>query len=215
MILLISDRQAVRGLPVSHFLPAGIFSYVCPTETARFFAREKPISGAIIDGVPDLAAAQLLVSDLRAEYPELPILLVTAPGALPDAAAETVRDDGSLEGLAEKMLAFIRETVGWQYDFTTFSLSLSLGSNEATLLGYPFPLSGRELAVLRCLFAFAPNTVSADDLLLLCFPEGRQHFANLSVQISRINRRAAALGLPNLILSEYGKGYRLNRAVLT
>ena len=215
MILLVSDRQTVRGLPVSHFLPAGIFTYVCPTETARFFACEKDISGAIVDGVPDLNAAQLLVADLRAEYPDLPLLLIIAPKDLPDVPAETVCDSGSIPDLAEKLLLFICGTVGWKYDFSTFSLSLSLESNDAMLLGYPFPLSGRELAILRCLFAFAPRIVSADDLLSLCFPEGRQHFANLSVQISRINRRAAALGQPNLILSEYGSGYRLNRAILT
>lgn len=214
MILLVSDRQTVRGLPVSHFLPAGIFTYTCPVETARFFAREKDISGAIVDGIPDPSTAQLLVTDLRAAYPELPILLVAAQKELPDAPAETICDFGSLTELAEGMLSFIQKTVGWQYDFTTFALSLPLDSNKATLLGYPFPLSGRELAILRCLFAFAPRTVSADDLLSLCFPEGRQHFANLSVQISRINRRAAALGQPDLILSEYGTGYRLNRAVL-
>ena len=215
MILLVSDRQTVRGLPVSHFLPSGIFTYTCPFETARFFAREKQISGAILDGIPSLAQAQALAEDLRAEYPELPMLLIAAPEDLPNAPAQTVRDAGDLPALAEHLLAFIRRTVGWQHDFSTFSLSLSLESNKATLLGYPFALSFRELAILRCLFAFAPNTVSADDLLLLCFPEGRQRAANLSVQISRINRRAAKLGLSNLILSEYGNGYRLNRAVLT
>ena len=214
MILLVSDRQTVRGLPVSHFLPAGIFTYACPTETARFLCREKKISGAILDGVPSLAAAELLARDLRAEYSDLPILLIAGQNALPDAPAETVRDTGSLPDLAEKILIFIRQTVGWKYDFSTFSLSLALGSNTATLLGYPLRLSFREISILRCLFAFAPETVSADDLLMLCFPEGRQRFANLSVQISRINRRAAAIGQPDLILSEYGKGYRLNRGVL-
>lgn len=214
MILLVSDRQTVRGLPVSHFLPAGIFTYACPAETARFFAREKKISGAILDGIPSLAVAETLAADLHAAYPELPMLLITAPEDFPNAPAETLRDTGSLTGLAAGMLSFLRKTVGWQYDFTTFALSLPLGSDEATLWGYPFPLSGRETAILRCLFAFAPETVPADDLLLLCFPEGRQKAANLSVQISRINRRAAAVGQKDLILSEYGKGYRLNRAVL-
>ncbi len=214
MILLVSDRQTVRGLPVSHFLPAGIFTYACPCETARFFAREKKISGAILDGVPNLSAAERLAADLRAEYPDLPMLLIAAQNDLPNAPAEMLRDRGSLSELAHGMLAFIGKTVGWQYDFSTFSLSLPLGANTATLLGYPLPLSGREAAILRCLFAFAPETVSADDLLLLCFPEGKQKTANLSVQISRINKRAAALGLPNLILSEYGKGYRLTSAVL-
>lgn len=214
MILLVSDRQTVRDLPVSHFLPAGIFTYSCPTETARFFAREKKISGAILDGVPNLPAAERLAAELHAEYPDLPMLLAAAQAEIPNAPAQTLRDAGSLSELANGMLTFIRETVGWQYDFSTFSLSLPLGSNSATLFGYPLPLSGREIAILRCLFAFAPETVPADDLLLLCFPEGKQKAANLSVQISRVNRRAALLGIPNLILSEYGKGYRLTSAVL-
>ena len=213
MILLVSDRQTVRGLSVSHFLPAGVFSYTCPTETARFLCREKKISGAIVDGLPSLSVAEELVRDLKADYPDLPILLIAGPADLPNAPAEILRDDGNGQTLAAGLLQFVRKTVGWDRAFTTYSLSLPPDSNQALLLGYPLALSFREMVILRCLVAFAPETVSADDLLLLCFPEGRQRAANLSVQISRINRRAATIGMPDLILSEYGKGYRLNPTI--
>lgn len=215
MILLVSDRQTVRGLPVSHFLPAGIFTYACPTETARFFLREKKISGAIIDGVPNLATAEALARDFHAEFPELPMVLIALPTDCPDAPAEICRDREPLAALADELLQFLRQTVGWKNALTTHALTVPLDSGEATLWGYRFPLSDREVAILRCLFAFAPKAVATDDLLLLCFPEGTQKKANLSVQISRINHRSGKLGLPELILSEYGFGYRLNPAVFT
>ncbi len=214
MILFVTDRQTLRGLSVSHFLSAGIFSYVCPIETARFLCEKKDISGAIIDGVPALSQAEALVGDLRLRYPELPMALIAPPDSVPNASAEVIRNDADLPVLADALISFIRERVGWKYDLTTYSLSLPSDSAEATLLGYPFPLSPREAVILRCLFAFAPRVVSSDDLLTLCFPEGTQRAANLSVQISRINRRAANIGLPDLIVSEYGKGYRLNRAII-
>ena len=214
MILLVTDRQTVRGLSVSHFLPAGVLCYRCPPETARFFCDRKQISGAIVDGVPDLPAAQRLVRDLRTAYPDLPMALIVPTDALPDAPADRTVRNGAPERLGADRLDFLRERVGWKEGFSTFALSLPADGAKATLLGYPFPLPPREAAILRCLFAFAPRVVPADDLLDLCFPEGGQRAANLSVLISRVNRRAAAIGLPDLVVSEYGRGYRLNRAII-
>lgn len=214
MILLASDRQTVRGLSVSCFLPAGIFTYLCPLETARFFCEKKEISGAILDAVPDSSAAETLARDLRERYPDLPIALILPPCVCPNAPVDRVIPDRSADMLAADLLQFLRDQVGWRNDFSTYALTIPIDGTEARLLGYPFPLAPREAAILRCLFAFAPRVVSKDDLLLLCFPEGNQQVANLSVQISRINRRAAKIGLPDLIVSEYGRGYRLNRAII-
>ena len=214
MILLATDRQTVRGLSVSCFLPAGIFSYHCPLETARFFCEKKEISGAILDAVPDLPAAEALARDLRERYPDLPMALILPPHVRPNAPVDLLVPDQPSESLAADLLRFLRDQVGWRSDFSTYALSIPLDGTEARLLGYPFPLAPREAAILRCLFVFAPRVVSGDDLLLLCFPEGTQRVANLSVQISRINRRAAEIGLPDLIVSEYGRGYRLNRAII-
>lgn len=214
MILLATDRQTVRGLSVSHFLPAGILSYRCPLETARFWCDRKQISGAILDGVPDLPGAEALARDLRAAYPDLPMALVAPPGSLPDAPVDRTVRDADPARLGPDLLDFLRERVGWRETFSTFALTLPLDASAARLLGYPFPLPLREASILRCLFAFAPRVVPADDLLDLCFPEGNQRAANLSVLISRVNRRAAEIGLPDLVVSEYGRGYRLNRAIL-
>lgn len=214
MILFATDRQTLRDLSVSRFLPVGLLAYFCPTETARFFCDAKDISCTVIDGLPSLPTAERLAADLRTAYPELPIALIAPSQAFPDAPAVLLRDNGDLNRLADELLDFLGNTVGWRADFSTFALSLSANPSENRLLGYPFPLSPREAAILRCLFAFAPRVVHSDDLLSLCFPEGTQRAANLSVQISRINRRAAKIGLPDLIVSEYGRGYRLNRAII-
>lgn len=214
MILFASDRQELRRLSVVRFLPRGVFAYTCPLETARFLCEKKDVSGAIVDGIPHISAAEALVRDLRAAYPELPMALISTPETVAEAAAEIIRDPRDLQALIDRLLQFAEERVGWRQSFSTFALSLPTAGGEARLLGYPFPLSPRESAVLRCLFAFAPRVVPRDDLLSLCFPEGTQRAANLSVQISRINRRAAEIGMPDLIVSEYGRGYRLNRAVI-
>lgn len=214
MILFATDRQTIRDLSVSRFLPVGLLAYFCPLETARFFCDAKDISCAVIDGIPNLSTAERLSAELRATYPELPIALIAPPQVFPDAPAVLLRDNGDFEQLADALLDFLGNTVGWNANFSTFALSISANPAENRLLGYPFPLSPRESAILRCLFAFAPRVVASDDLLSLCFPEGTQRAANLSVQISRINRRAAKIGLPDLIVSEYGRGYRLNRAII-
>ena len=214
MILFATDRQALRALSVSCFSSFGLLSYFSPLETARFFCDRKEISCAIIDGLPDLSEAERLAADLHAAYPDLPMVMIAPPQAVPNAPATVARDNGDLHLLVDSLVAFLNETVGWSADLTTYALTLPANSTDARLLGYPFPLSPREKSILRCLFAFAPRVVPADDLLALCFPEGTQSAANLSVRISRINRRAAKIGLPDLIVSEYGRGYRLNRAII-
>ena len=197
------------------FLPAGIFAYYTPLETARFFCDSKDVCGAIVDGVPHLSLAENLVFELRCAYPELPILLIVPQQGLPNASAEIAYyREQDPHGLMVCCMDFVRDQVGWGRSLSTYTLSIQKDSTDALLLGYPLHLSPRESAILRCLFAFAPKVVTADDLLLLCFPEGTQLVANLSVHISHINRRAAEIGLSPLIVSEYGKGYRLNRAVI-
>lgn len=214
MILFSTDRQELRALSVSRFLPSGLLSYFCPLETARFCCDRKDVSCAVIDGCLSLSSAERLADDLHAAYPDLPMALIVPPRVIPNAPASVIRDEGDPDALMESLILFLGKTVGWSADLTTYALTLPSDPDKAQLLGYPFPLSTREGAILRCLFAFAPKAVPTDDLLDLCFPEGTQTVANLSVQISRINRRAANIGLPNLIVSEYGRGYRLNRAII-
>lgn len=214
MILFATDRQELRALSVSRFLPSGLLSYFCPLETARFHCDRKDVSCAVIDGGLSLPSAEHLAAELHTAYPDLPMALIAPPQTFPNAPAAVIRDNGNSDALMDALVGFLGKTVGWSADLTTYALTLPSGSNEACLLGYPFPLSPREGVVLRCLFAFAPKIVPSDDLLDLCFPEGMQNAANLSVQISKINRRAAKIGFPNLIVSEYGRGYRLNRAII-
>ena len=82
MILFATDRQTLRDLSVSRFLPVGLLAYFCPLETARFFCDAKDISCAVIDGIPDLPAAERLTAELHAAYPELPMALIAPPQAL-------------------------------------------------------------------------------------------------------------------------------------
>ena len=60
----------------------------------------------------------------------------------------------------------------------------------------------------------APETVSRNELLAVCFPEGSQKAENLTVHVAHINSKARLIsGLP-LIKSVYGKDYRLRRGIV-
>lgn len=213
MLLLVSERPELRDLPARALLRAGIFSYCASNETAWFLYREKSIGGVLLNGIPDLAASEALCAKLRQDAPDIPIALIARQDDLPKADADRLFRDAPAETLTDDIICFCRECCGWAPSLSVFSLFMGEEPAACRLFGYPFPLPFRESVILRCIFYHAPRTVAVDDLMTLCFPEGTQRVGNLTTQISRINRRAESLGIKPLIVSEYGRGYRLNKSV--
>lgn len=215
MLLIVSDRSAFRRDLSIALTARGIFCFSVPYETARFYCDEKDIGGALLDGIPRIDLAEQLCRDFVGRYPEMPVAVLLRPEVIPDLpASRLIRLSGS-DPAVEPVESFCLELCGWRQELSTYALTVGNDPEKTRLLGYPLPLSAREHILLRCLFYRAPRLTSPDDLLSLCFPEGTQKIGNLSVLISRINRASKTVcGFP-LIVSEYGKGYRLTGGIVS
>lgn len=106
-----------------------------------------------------------------------------------------------------KILTEIGYSLWRSYKF----LELGNSNLEAHLLGYPLKLTLSEYRILLYMCQSADETFSPKILLGSCFVESyRMTETNIRTHISSINKKALALCGRRLILSERGKGYRLN-----
>jgi len=183
----------------------------CPTEVALFTCERYDTGGVLLDAVPELSAAERICAQLRNAYPEMPIAVITSPTQTPNLQAESIlRDRGDLSALAASVTDFYQTTCGWHFStFSVYRLSMGVEANSTVYMGYPLHLTPTEHTLLRCLFYRSPHLTCADELLTLCFPDGKQGKANLAVHIANINRKASLIYPTPLIVNVYGKGYRL------
>ena len=214
MLLLISDRTELRQALTRLLASSGLFVFDVPLEVGEFYCRQKDTGGVVLDCIPDRSGASSLCRALRSAYPELPILTITAQEYPTDMPSDCSLSDTDAESLSSRILEFYKTVCGWrETPLSTFSLTVGPTPEEIVYMGYPLVLSKTEHTILRCLLYRSPSITSADDLMSLCYPTGRQNISNLAVQIRRINRRASLIDPRPLIVNVYGKGYRLRDGI--
>ena len=213
MLIFLTDRRQ-QGLELTRTLAASGLEVLAECmEAAEYLCREHTMSAMLIDGTAEPHHANALCAKMRSEYPELPIALILENGAVADSDTDCVIRYETVPQVADEVLHFCR-THGWNPQLSTFTLLVNDHPNDTRLLGYRMPLSPREHQILRLIYLRAPETVSRNELLAVCFPEGSQKAENLTVHVAHINSKARLIsGLP-LIESVYGKGYRLRRGIV-
>lgn len=211
MLVIITDRGSLGTALSKGLSERGLFLYRCPLQTALFTCEKKDTGGVLLDLVPNQKAGEAVCRELRARYPEMPIAVLAKDGGTPpDVEADCILREEPPEALARVVWEFYCKTCGWRdAPMATYRIKVTACPEETLYMGYPLPLTPTEHRILRCLLYRAPKLTSADDLMMLCFPEGRQRIANLAVHVRNINQKARRIDPRPLIESVYGKGYRL------
>lgn len=214
MLIFLTDRKQF-GLELTRILSeSGLPVLMERPNTAEYLLRERTVGALLIDGVPNVSASLALCAEMRAECAELPIALILSQTASADTvAADRIIRVAPLRRIADEVLAFCA-SCGWRPRLSTYTLLVTDVPSETRLLGYCMALSPREHQILRLIYLRAPETVSRNELLSACFPEGSQQAENLTVHVNRINRKAKEIGGLPLIESVYGKGYRLRTGIV-
>lgn len=209
MLLLITDRSLIARVLTERLSENGIFLHRAPYETARLNFERRDTGGVILDCIAASESPEALCAELRAHNPEMPIAAIVPKDVAVDLSADMLLRDGDIDQICKGAMDFCH-LCGWSEDsLRVYSLSVGNMPNQVYYMGYPLPLAPREYVILRCLLYRMPRLTDADELMSLCFPGERLGIANLSVQISNINRRAKEIDPRPLIVNVYGKGYRL------
>ena len=214
MLLLITERRLIARTLAKALSEHGIFHFRAAPEVGAFYCEEKDTGSVILDCVSDMRRSKALCAELRTRYPALPIAALLPPKSAPDLAVDAILRDGDLERICTDALEFCRRC-GWdERRFTTYQLTVGIHPTQTRYMGYPLSLSPREHTILRCLMYRSPRLTPTDDLMSLCYPEGRQTVSNLTLHIHNINQLAKQIDPRPLIVNIYGKGYRLRDGII-
>ena len=215
MLILVTERKQAHLATVQGLIANGIYTFVCPYETAGVLCEVKDTGGVVLDCIGNLPRAERLCAQLRTRYPEMPIAAIVTPDSIPDLAVNRLIRSNSAATFFDDLLDFCIRTCGWSTKtLSTFSLCIGNMPDETFYMGYALRLTPREHSILRCLFYRTPHVTSKEDLMELCYPEGTQNLQNVVVQIRQINQKAAKIDRRPLIVNLYGKGYRLRSGIL-
>lgn len=214
MLILITDRRDFGKELASILMDQGIFTFECPLETGAFFCEEKDTGGVLLDCTTSLESGEALCRQLRHTYPQMPILALVASNDVPNLEADTLLRDQPIASLLPDVLDFCR-CCGWSDEpLSSYFLTVGETPDKVFYMGYPLLLPPKAFRILQCLFYRYPAMTSAEDLMMLCYPNGRERAGNLAVQIHRINKCAAKIDPRPLVINRYGKGYRLRNGIL-
>ncbi len=214
MLLLISERTARAQSLAVRLSQNGIFSFAVPFETALFFCECKDTGAVAVDCRQDLKKGEALCHTLHARYPDLPIAAWVAPGDIPDLPAIRIFRSADEESQTSELCDFCRSNGGWESLQSTYALRIDNDPEKTLYMGYRFLLSPLQHRILRCLLYRYPKSISADDLMSLCYPARAIPIHNLAAQIQKINLRARCIDPRRLICFRRGRGYCLREGIL-
>ncbi|GAA4917131.1 response regulator transcription factor [Streptomonospora salina] len=219
-VLLVEDDPNIRELLTSSLELGG--------DTPRGVADADAAVAALGAFTPDIAVVDVmlpgrsgldLVTDLRGVLPDLPVLLLTARGAVEDRVAgfragadDYVTKPFSLDEVLLRMKAILRRTGGRSESEASplryADLELCEEVHEARRGGTPIPLSRTELALLRYLMVNAGHVVGKPQILDRVWGGGADDTRVVETYISYLRRKLDSGRVP-LIHTVWGVGYTL------
>lgn len=211
-VLIVEDDMALAHGMATHLQAQGIaVEALDDGMAAHHRLAAGGIDMALIDvGLPGLSGYEL-VRGIRASKLPVAVILVTARDALSDriygldlGADDYLAKPFELSELSARMRAVARRVGHLARTELSFgALKMDIEDHQATLLGEPMILTGREWALLAALVEAAGRTVPKERLVADGSPNA------VEVYISRLRPRLEVAGL--IIRSVRGFGYRLEQ----
>ena len=210
---MITDREGWASRLSPLLLENGIYHLCVPLSFGTFACEREDTGAVILDSVLTLSRGEHICADLKRRYPALPVAMVVAPEARPNAHADAVLRDGDMAELCRNIVSLCQAN-GWSASpLSTYYLQLT-PPDRAAYMGLPLSLSPAEFRILHCIFYRSPKPTNSEHLVALCANDGAANEESLAVLIHRINQKAAKIDPRPLIVNEYGKGYRLRDGIL-
>lgn len=206
----------VRGLRAEGYAPTAVAS----AEEALPFLRAGPFELALFDVMLPGQSGLELCQQVRAERIGLPVLMLTAMGAVQDRVAglRCGADDYLAKPFAfDELLARIeallrrpRALVERDAVLRVGALAFDRERMEARLHGQPLALTARELALLELLMSAPGRLFSRERILSNVWGIDADPLTNVvDVYIRRLRSKLDAPGQPSWITTVRGLGYRL------
>lgn len=224
-ILIVEDEQHIReNLNVS-FKAAGYAVEVAENgEDGLFLATEYPIDLAVVDiGLPGMSGLAL-ISELRKQNNQLPVIVLTARDSWQDKVEglSTGADDYmakpfQFEELLARCNALLRRSAGFASPKIKFAdIELDTMAQSVTKDGAVVELTAYEYKVIEYLFLNPKKVVSKTELTEHIYEQDFDKDSNvLEVFVGRLRKKIDPQQSFKLIQTLRGQGYRLNPEYLS
>jgi len=218
-ILIVEDELVLSQQIQDFFSTKGFVVDVAQTGSDGYYlAKEYPIDVAIIDiGLPDFSGIEL-ISRLRKEDVNIPVLLLTARSRWQDKVEglEAGADDYlakpfHYEELLARVNALLRRSQGKAHPVLTFAnIKLDSLSQDVTVDGDKVELTAYEYKVLEYLLFRKGEVVSKSVLTEHIYDEDFDRDSNvIEVFIGRLRKKIDPQGISKPIETLRGRGYRI------
>lgn len=219
-ILIVEDELILCQQIQDFFLAKGFVVDIAHTGSdGVYLATEYPVDIAIVDiGLPDFSGIEL-ISKLRKEKIDIPILLLTARSRWQDKVEglEVGADDYlakpfHYEELEARINALLRRSKGNAHPVLTFAnISLDTLSQDVMVDDQQIELTAYEYKVLEYLLFRKGEVVSKSVLTEHIYDEDFDRDSNvIEVFIGRLRKKIDPQGLTKPIETLRGRGYRIS-----
>lgn len=218
-LLVIEDDTALAAALRDGLKARGFAVDVAATgRDARACMRFNPYDLLVLDlGLPDIDGVSLLQA-LRARGESMPVLVLTARGALADrvggldaGADDYLQKPFAFPELVARINARLRRGAPAVVTLLRVSdLELDPGRFRVSRGGTPIILTAKEFALLEYFMRHAHELVTRTMLLEHCWDDGYDGLSNLvDVHVSRLRRKLEVGGRPALLHTVRGAGFIL------
>ena len=219
-ILIVEDESRLRENLVSSFKNAGYATESAESgEDGLFLASEYPIDLAVVDiGLPGISGLDL-ISQLRADGHQVPVIVLTARDSWQDKVEglSTGADDYmakpfQFEELLARCNALLRRSAGFASPKITFAdIEIDTMAQSVSKAGSMVELTAYEYKVLEYLFLNPRKVVSKTELTEHIYEQDFDRDSNvLEVFVGRLRKKIDPQQSLKLIQTMRGQGYRLN-----
>jgi two-component system response regulator PhoP len=219
-ILIVEDELVLSKQIQDFFSTKGFAVDVAHTgENGYYLATEYPIDAAIIDiGLPDFSGVEL-ITRLRKEKVNTPILLLTARSrwqekveGLEAGADDYLAKPFHYEELSARVNALLRRSQGKAHPVLSYAnIRLDTLSQDVTVGGKKIELTAYEYKVLEYLLFRKGEVVSKSILTEHIYDEDYDRDSNvIEVFIGRLRKKIDPDGINKPIETLRGRGYRIS-----
>ncbi|GLZ54492.1 DNA-binding response regulator [Actinomycetospora sp. NBRC 106378] len=215
-VLVVDDEPGVRAALVRGLGAEGMDVVAVGDGPAGLAEASTGTFDAVVLDIilPGLSGYRVL-EQLRADGVETPVLLLSAKdGEVDQADGLDLGADGyvvkpfSFVVLVAQLRALLRRRTPSAPRMVVGALTVD--GEAATWAGAEIGLSARELAVLRHLAGRPGTTVTKDELLAAVWGDGAAARNVVEVYVGYLRRKLTAVGADGLVVTERGRGYRLD-----
>ncbi len=218
-ILVVEDEESLRTQLESSLTKEGFVVDVARDgEEGLYFGNEYPIDIAIIDlGLPKISGMEV-ITKLRTNKKQFPILILTANGRWQDkveglsaGADDYLVKPFQMEELLARINALIRRSNGWsQASLECGPIRLNLASKKVLLNNLEVELTAYEFKVLEYLMLHTGAVVSKSELTEHIYSDDDDRDSNvIEVFIRRLRKKLDPDDKLKPIETLRGVGYRL------